>query len=78
MTNQTLAEWASQAQITAEVHRSGARFIYRPCNLPSNWPQLWHLADYAVSSQTGGVVWLVQRSPSDSKSNKKESPNAHN
>ncbi len=32
--------------------------VYLDCPFP---PELWHCTDYAVSSVSGGCVWLVKR-----------------
>lgn len=51
-----LTEWATKNNVyVGDTH--GAKFV----NYTGNDWQLWHLTDYAVSTRSGPVVWLVPR-----------------
>jgi hypothetical protein len=59
----TLAQWREQypGWYVAQ-HASGGYWLKDNGESMTNerW-ELWHLDDYAVSSVTGGSIWLVQR-----------------
>jgi len=58
----TLAEWSESTGIlpTTPTTESGAVSVVID-HEHQNRAQLWHLTDYAVSSVSGVVVWLVPK-----------------
>ena len=61
-TKMTLEQWVKTFQQKVECHpRSGGLYVL-PHPADRGYVELFHLADYAVSSVTGGpTVWLVPR-----------------
>lgn len=57
----TLRELALEYDLTFSSHPNGCLYIADSL-VPrlARWP-LFHLADYAVSSVTAGMIWLVAR-----------------
>jgi len=62
---QTLAEWADSSPVAPRTHKDGAVWVgIGPLSEPKYW-SLWMLSDYAVTSVTGGSVWLRPRAISN-------------
>src|SRR5688500_11101767 len=57
----TLQEWSDKTGVLVKTHESGAKVIPQVCIPDEEHWRLWKLTDYAVSSVTGGSVWLVKR-----------------
>ena len=60
----TLAAWLKRSGAYGQAHKSGAVAVYEADRLSQalQW-DLYHLKDYAVSSVSGPVTWLVRRNP---------------
>jgi hypothetical protein len=58
----TLAEWCTRTQVlpTHPTTERGAVSVVLDHTHPGR-SDLWHLADYVVSSVSGVVVWLLPR-----------------
>lgn len=58
----TLSEWSSRTGILP-THPTTERSAVSLCvdQLHADRSELWHLADYVVSSVSGPVVWFVPR-----------------
>jgi hypothetical protein len=58
----TLADWTALTGVlpTHPTTERGAVSVVMGPNEP-HVAELWHLADYAVSSRCGAVVWLVPK-----------------
>ena len=60
----TLSAWLERSGAYAQPHKSGAVAVYEAHRLSQalQW-NLYRLKDYAVSSVSGPVTWLVKRNP---------------
>lgn len=54
----TLAQWSKETGIKPKQTDNGSTFVVA---LNEQFPKLWQLEDFAVSSVCGPVVWLIPK-----------------
>ena len=57
----TLADWARTARYRPQHLSSGAACVSDCGEAEDHRRKLWRLADYRVTSVTGGTIWLMSR-----------------
>lgn len=60
----TLAAWQARHNESAHEHKTGSTFVYDFLLEASARVALFRLSDFAVSTVSGVVIWLVPVNPS--------------